>query len=65
MKKHKCQFKRTSEARYTCPLQFKEKCPCGKIRWIAGDPISVKTLTEEEFRKKYPNFEYKPPFIKS
>lgn len=41
---------------YTSPLQYEEKCECGKIRLKEDKNTGIKTihLTEEEFKKRHP-----------
>lgn len=54
MKKHTHKWERTDHVRYSCPLQYEEKCSCGKVRWIQEE-YSLPTIymTKEEFNKRY------------
>ena len=54
MKKHVHNWKKTGKAHYTCPLEYEEKCECGKIRWVEGEGTPHLTLTEEQMRARYP-----------
>jgi hypothetical protein len=54
MKPHVHKWVETGQVKYTCPLEYEEKCSCGKIRWVEKGEIPHLTLTEEEMRKRYP-----------
>lgn len=56
---HKHTWIRTGSSRYTCPLQYEEKCPdCNKIRWmIDKGGIPKRNITKKELEQlkiKYP-----------
>lgn len=54
---HKHKWVKTGVVEYTCPLYYEEKCKCGKTRWKEdkNSGIKVINLTEEEFKRKYPD----------
>ena len=56
MKRHKHNWVETGVCIYTNPLQYEEKCYCGKIRYRKDEKIKTKKLTEAEFKRKYPQF---------
>lgn len=54
--KHKHKWVRTGVCYYSCPLQYEEKCECGKTRLKEDKNTGIETihLTETEFKKRHP-----------
>ena len=41
---HICLFKDTGIVSYVSPLEYEEKCDCGKIRWRTQKSLTDKTI---------------------
>lgn len=54
--KHTHKWAKTGNVHYTCPLQYEEKCKCGKIRLKTDKNSGIETinLTREEQLKRHP-----------